>query len=292
MLDKLNRLGFWPHHVLGLAVAVVIMTGVHVYAVGTSGDVAGVIRTTILRVLIAYTLYTLGAELVMRYAPGRLSLVLRLGLGCLLVAPVSAFLVPAAGWFLGMMAPNIAAQDDRAWLFAFMSERYARLLAGAVLVAPPLWLLYNVPWYSYQYGVQDVLATPEPRSPEVSAGRSAADAEHPPRFVAKLPHEKRGPVWAVTAEQHYLRVYTARGDDLVLMRFSDALDELKAFEGIQIHRSHWIAAVGAADLETRDRRLFVRLKNGVALPVSRPNYAAAKAFFSIEAVPRENAIEA
>ena len=277
---------------MGFALAIVMVAAFRVFALGPDVEMLAVVKTTLVNVLVAYPLYTLGATIMIRLAPDRVPLALRLALGCLVASPVIALLTPLVGWLLNAMQPFLEPEESRAWIFAFIAERYPHILIMAMLTGLPLWLLINVPWYKHLYGVQDVLATPSPRAPEVSAERSATDAEHPPRFVAKLPHEKRGPVWAVTAEQHYLRVYTTRGDDLVLMRFSDALDELRAYEGLQIHRSHWVAAAGCDGLETQDKRLFVCLRNGVKLPVSRPNYAAAKAFFSLESIGGGEAVKA
>ncbi len=39
-----------------------------------------------------------------------------------------------------------------------------------------------------------------------------------------------------------LHFHTDRGSDLILMRLSDALTELKGLEGAQTHRSWWVAA--------------------------------------------------
>src|SRR5258708_5237804 len=47
----------------------------------------------------------------------------------------------------------------------------------------------------------------------------AAAAPPPPKFLERLPLKLRGAeVWAVEAEDHYLRLHTSRGQDLILMR--------------------------------------------------------------------------
>src|SRR5690606_15189181 len=64
----------------------------------------------------------------------------------------------------------------------------------------------------------------------------------PPRFLTRLPHRLKGAaIRAVEAEDHYLRVHTDQGSDLILMRLSDAVKELEGLDGAQTHRSWWVA---------------------------------------------------
>ena len=48
-------------------------------------------------------------------------------------------------------------------------------------------------------------------------------------------------VECITAQDHYVNVQTDAGSELCLIRFRDAIAETYPVEGIQIHRSHWIA---------------------------------------------------
>lgn len=103
---------------------------------------------------------------------------------------------------------------------------------------------------------------------EAAALLQAAPA--PVRFLERLPLKLRGAeIWAVEAEDHYLRLHTSRGQDLILMRLSDAIDELAGLEGEQVHRSWWVARDGVTDVERGDGRAVLTLKNGVKAPVSR-----------------------
>lgn len=74
---------------------------------------------------------------------------------------------------------------------------------------------------------------------------------------------------AVSADDHYVRVLTDQGEHRVLLRFSDALRELDALDGAQVHRSHWVAKISATELNRDGQRHHVRLSNGVLIPVSR-----------------------
>lgn len=98
-----------------------------------------------------------------------------------------------------------------------------------------------------------------------------------PRLAERLPEALRGPVCRISGRDHYVEVVTAHGTGSLLMRFSDALAELEGVDGLQVHRSHWVAA-GAVAGGTRDGgRIFVRLTDGTLVPVSRTYLAAVEA---------------
>ena len=97
----------------------------------------------------------------------------------------------------------------------------------------------------------------------------------PARFPDRLPMKLRGAaIRAVQAEDHYLRIHTDRGSDLILMRLSDALEELEGLEGSQTHRSWWVAKDAVRDISRGDGRATLTLEGGITAPVSR-RYARA-----------------
>ncbi len=111
------------------------------------------------------------------------------------------------------------------------------------------------------------------RQPMETHEGSADDG--PPRFLERLPLKLRGAeIYAVEAEDHYLRVHTDRGSDLILMRLSDAVAELEGIEGARVHRSWWVAKSALVDADRGDGRAVFTLKNGAKAPVSR-TYARA-----------------
>jgi hypothetical protein len=100
--------------------------------------------------------------------------------------------------------------------------------------------------------------------PETHAG------PQPPRFLERLPLKLRGAeVWAVEAEDHYLRLHTSKGQDLILLRLADAVAELDGVEGAQVHRSWWVARDAIVDARRADGRASLTLKDGSEVPVSR-----------------------
>jgi hypothetical protein len=108
-----------------------------------------------------------------------------------------------------------------------------------------------------------------------SAEGQPPQAAAPARFLDRLPPKLRGAtLFAVESEDHYLRLHTSRGQDLILMRLSDALVELDGLEGAQTHRSWWVARDGFDSARRSDGRALLRLRNEVEAPVSR-TYARA-----------------
>jgi len=92
----------------------------------------------------------------------------------------------------------------------------------------------------------------------------------PPRFLDRLPPRLRGgEIYAVEAQDHYLRLHTSKGQDLILLRLSDAVAELEGVEGAQTHRSWWVAKAAVRDARRGDGRATLTLANGVEAPVSR-----------------------
>lgn len=78
---------------------------------------------------------------------------------------------------------------------------------------------------------------------------------------------------AIEAEDHYVRVHTDAGSELLTMRFSDALDELEQAYGYRLHRSWWVAADAIEGVQWTRGGGEARLAGGIVAPVSR-SYAA------------------
>jgi len=91
-----------------------------------------------------------------------------------------------------------------------------------------------------------------------------------PAFVDRLPRALQGAeIVAIEGEDHYVRVHTSMGRHLLLMRFADALRELKRLEGLQTHRSWWVAKSAVSGVRRGNGRAVLTLANGLQAPVSR-----------------------
>ena len=189
----------------------------------------------------------------------------------------------ALGHAVNAVAMRVELFERRPWLWAGLT---------ALLITPPLTLvvwffsgtmfigslepaliLGNVPPVLLISTVMTCLTVLSQKRP-VETHAAAPDAA-PPAFLDRLPPKLRGAqVFAVQAEDHYLRLHTSKGQDLILMRLADAVAELEGLEGAQVHRSWWVAKDAIADAERGNGRATLTLTNGAVAPVSR-TYARA-----------------
>lgn len=90
------------------------------------------------------------------------------------------------------------------------------------------------------------------------------EAHNPNPLADKLPFSMRqSPILALSAEDHYIRVYCANGEAMVHGTLSDMATKLE--RGFLIHRSHWISASAISD----HKGLEIALINGLKLPLSK-----------------------
>lgn len=97
-----------------------------------------------------------------------------------------------------------------------------------------------------------------------------------PAILSRLSASKRGALLALTAEDHYTTVITSKGREMVLMRIADAIALTQPVTGIQIHRSHWVALAGVANVQRARGGAEVFLTNGEHLPIARARMADAR----------------
>lgn len=128
-----------------------------------------------------------------------------------------------------------------------------------------------------QPSLSALLLRREPAGTADAPPETAAPAPAPvPPFSRRIPAHLGDQLLALGAEDHYLRVITPLGSDLILMRLSDALDELGDAAGMQVHRSWWVAHGAADALQRGNGRTVLVLKNGLEVPVSRTYLAAVR----------------
>jgi DNA-binding LytR/AlgR family response regulator len=74
-----------------------------------------------------------------------------------------------------------------------------------------------------------------------------------------------------------VRVHTLTGSRLVLMTLSQAMAIMEKADGLQVHRSWWIARKAVVRTVAHGRNLRLELVNGVVAPVSRSAVAVVRA---------------
>ncbi len=93
-----------------------------------------------------------------------------------------------------------------------------------------------------------------------------------PRLLSRLSPDMRGTLVSLSVYDHYVEVTTTKGKELLLMRLSDAVAEANDVEGLRIHRSHWIALEHVEQAFRNGDRIFLRMRDGRDIPVSRAKH--------------------
>ncbi len=135
-----------------------------------------------------------------------------------------------------------------------------------------------------------IVASPQPPAPTPITGADAilapmlapavapvaapaAPAPLPNPLFDRLPPELGSDIVALEMEDHYVRVHTALGSALVLMRLRDGIALLGDLEGMQVHRSWWVARTAVEDVLRDGRNIRLRLARGLEAPVARAKIA-------------------
>jgi DNA-binding LytR/AlgR family response regulator len=95
-------------------------------------------------------------------------------------------------------------------------------------------------------------------------------------LLRSLPPELRGALIRLLMNDHYIEVDTIKGAALVLLRLADALEELGDADGLQVHRSQWVARTAVEGVRRDGSRMFLSLCTGQEIPVSRTYRAAVR----------------
>lgn len=94
-----------------------------------------------------------------------------------------------------------------------------------------------------------------------------------PRILRHLPPRLGKDLLCLSMEDHYVRLHTVGGSVLVLMSLGQAMEELGDIDGLQVHRSWWVARHAVTGVVEDGRNLRLRLKGGLEAPVSRASVA-------------------
>lgn len=98
-----------------------------------------------------------------------------------------------------------------------------------------------------------------------------------PALVARLPIGKRGDLVAISSEDHHVRIQTTLGEHWLRMRLVDAIAAAEPTEGLQVHRSHWVATAAITDVARDGKGATLTLTHGPQVPVSRGHMGQVRA---------------
>ncbi len=170
-------------------------------------------------------------------------------IGCL-VATVPMTLVV---WLVSALPPPLELPSLEGWLVT-----YGYVLAIGVVVTMVFYLVQRQPEAPVHAPAPPPAAAPRPPEPPAEA-----------RLFARVPPRLGTELIALEMEDHYLRVHTRLGSDLILLRMRDAVNELDGLDGLQVHRSWWVARGAVEQVERDGRNVVLRLAGGLTAPVSR-----------------------
>ena len=95
------------------------------------------------------------------------------------------------------------------------------------------------------------------------------ETSHSPLFDRLPPKFRDSTLYAISSEDHYIRIHSAVGEHMLLMRLSDAEELAAPLTGLKPHRSWWVAEAGVEEVVKSDGKLRIILKSGTQVPVSR-----------------------
>jgi hypothetical protein len=167
------------------------------------------------------------------------------------------------GWltFAGLIAIGSIPQ---AWASRALAFTIWPSLPG---FAPPVWLWYlQVSLIAMLIGATVRLwrgyVLPMPRDGKVS-----------PQASDPWPDD----IIALQMEDHYVRIHRPGGSDLVLMTLRDAMARVAQMDGLQVHRSWWVARSAITTIAGDSRAMRLQLTDGLVVPVARNRIAILRA---------------
>ena len=197
-------------------------------------------------------------------------------------------------WLLAVYGAGVAAMVAERAIAAHVRGFWLRIVIASVLITPPVTLyiyalnaiLLDLPrrWWLFPQLAWQVLvvmlllltlrALLWRRVVETRTVVMPPLPEAERAFRLRLSAKRRAArLIAIEAEDHYVRVHTDAGSELVAMRFSDALEELARTHGYRVHRSWWVVGDAIEGVRWARAGGAVRLAGGIVAPVSR-SYAA------------------
>ncbi|WP_394731266.1 LytTR family DNA-binding domain-containing protein [Altererythrobacter sp. GH1-8] len=148
------------------------------------------------------------------------------------------------------------------------------LASSTSLLFPLIWMLANL---IYEAISRDRLFFPDRMNKSERAHRGerhsrsgAGTGQVATTFLTKIPQHLGRNLIALEAQEHYVRVYTDHGSELVLYRFGDAVTELEAIGfGVQVHRSFFVAPNAIQEIKRSGKSFSLQMQNGLEVPVSQ-----------------------
>ena len=197
-------------------------------------------------------------------------------LGSLVLAPLY--------WLIGeglmqqaLGFPATIDDDDVAPQLGFGLAALVQEFSDIVGPVTAAWLLIS--WPRLYSQTLPLVAAPPAVAPDQALQPAPMLEESPsPAWRAALPRELGDDLIAVSSELQYLRVWTTRGNALVLGSLQDVEDGEGA-GGMRVHRSWWVSARHVRRIRRSGDAASCELSDGREVPVSRRRKAEVLARF-------------
>ena len=170
----------------------------------------------------------------------------------LVLAPVS-FVIDQFLTARGVMTDDDPLVSPAQWPIGIIEE-WTQVVGPTLLVA----LLLGFPTWWTRRRSAGPSARPTEGAKEVIAGGSC---------LQRLPPALGVDLIAARSELQYVRIYTTRGDTLILGALKDIAEQRQ--DGQLVHRSWWVSDSHVRSLRRRGTRCMLTLSNGLEVPVSR-----------------------
>ena len=80
-------------------------------------------------------------------------------------------------------------------------------------------------------------------------------------------------ILGLRADDHYVHIITDKGTHMMLATLSDCITQTDPMDGLQVHRSYWVARFAVKDISRLHGRYQCTLTDGTIIPISRSGIA-------------------
>ncbi|WP_284245847.1 LytTR family DNA-binding domain-containing protein [Thalassotalea insulae] len=178
---------------------------------------------------------------------------LRFAISALLASVIMSFVVPILTWLFFYIPLDYASQ-------------FWSMLPKAIIIGTALSIATIVKDHIQHQQV--IIKESEQKIEQIQENDDKA-GQQLQLFIEQLPVEKRGQLICLEMSDHYLKVHTDKGHHLLLLRFKDALTMLDLVDGMQTHRSWWIAKEAVQSVKRDGRKVILVMINQLEVPVSK-----------------------
>jgi len=149
---------------------------------------------------------------------------------------------------------------------------YLQVLGLGIGIQIAMWLLFG----ERDSGQPSTAAAPLTAPTPLNINAIPLPEQPSAPFFDRLPPQLGSNLVCLEMQDHYVCAHTLSGSEMILMRLRDAIAELGDVEGMQVHRSWWVARDQVRAIRRDGRAIKLELTNGLLAPVSRNRQDALK----------------